>query len=622
MNAAWRHHVGRTVSSGERVPWAEFIHPHDRHAALGELRSAILSGDQAEFEFRLFDGRASGRWFRFSLQALEGPGATAWLCVGTDIHKLRDAIVELEHRASIQTDMLNISVDCIKLIELDGTLIHLNRAGCHALGVPENSSFGMHWLPLLPQDVWEAGEQALVLARSGKFSRFPGRSTLPGKKIQHWDNMLTPVMGADGNPRAILCVSREVTAEREALEALKNSEERMSVAVRVGGLGIWDYDIQRDTLHCDDTWYRIMGRDPAFPIRSISEFRSFIHPEDVDRATEVTRSVAELTASKQDYAVVFRIVRPNGEIRWVRSAAGLIDIAGIVVRAVGFVVDITDAWRGELALRDANRILEEEKALLEKQARNLLDLSLEHERARDAAFRASHEKSRFLAGMSHEFRTPLNAIIGFADVMRQETFGPISPPRYREYQDMIHQSGTLLLSLINDLLDISKIEAGKMELKKEEIECTSLLRGVIGIMSSAASAKEIALAADLEDDQIIIWADERAIKQMLMNLISNAIKFTNRQGRVTVAACRMPSGVLLEVLDSGIGMTPEEVQMALEPYGQIPSDVSAGAPGTGLGVPLVKALAELHGGSLKIESEKGQWTKVTVQLPSRIAVAA
>ncbi|WP_425645315.1 diguanylate cyclase domain-containing protein [Agrobacterium leguminum] len=372
LNSAWREYAGfGSVVDGPLV-WEQLIHPDDRYAARAHLLSAIVTGGRRDCECRLVDSRGAARWFRLSLQPanedLTGP--RIWMCMGTDIHDLKQREADLEKRASIQTDMLDISVDCIKLIAPDGTLVHMNRAGCQALGVPEGSLFGMPWLPLLPEDVWTIGEQALVSARTGVFARFPGRSVLPGQKPQHWDNMLTPIIGVGGQVTAILCVSREVTAEREALEALRDSQERLAIAVRIGGIGIWDYNIQRDELQCDGTWYRIMGRDQDCPIRSIAEFRPFIHPEDVNQATEVMQTAAELIAANRDYAIVFRIIRPNGDIRWVRSAACLIqDASGNPMRAVGFVSDITDAWRGELALRDANRALEEEKTSLARQSR-------------------------------------------------------------------------------------------------------------------------------------------------------------------------------------------------------------------------------------------------------------
>ncbi|MCU1321443.1 MAG: diguanylate cyclase [Acidobacteriaceae bacterium] len=372
LNAAWRERAGLIEAGEGHLSLAHLIHPEDRYAVLFQFRSAITTGDRIDFECRLQSARGAARWCLLSLQPLnkgmEG-GCDDWLCAGTDIHKLKSREIDLERLASIQTNMLDISVDCIKLISLDGTLMHMNKAGCHALGVPEDSPFGMPWLPLLPDDVREAGEQALTSARTGVFARFPGRSVLPGRKAQFWDNMLTPVMGPGGQPTAVMCVSREVTAEQEALELLRESEERLAIAARVGGLGIWDYHIQRDELHCDESWYRIMGRDPNFPIRSIAEFRPFIHPDDVDRATEVKQNVAELIAAKRDYAITFRIIRPNGDVRWVRSAACLVqDISGTAIRAIGFVVDITDAWRGELALRDANRALEKEKTSLARQS--------------------------------------------------------------------------------------------------------------------------------------------------------------------------------------------------------------------------------------------------------------
>lgn len=174
---------------------------------------------------------------------------------------------------------------------------------------------------------------------------------------------------ADGVTHSILCVSRDITAERVAQLQLAHSEERLAIAAGVGGLGVWDYDLQRDVLECDAAWYRIMGRNPDQPIRSIAEFRPLIHPEDVGRATEVNQSAAEVVKNSGNYGIVFRIIRPTGEIRWVRSAASvLLDGAGRPRRAVGYVVDITDAWRGELALQHANRALEEEKLSLARQS--------------------------------------------------------------------------------------------------------------------------------------------------------------------------------------------------------------------------------------------------------------
>ena len=371
LNAAWGELAGRPGDACDVMPWAQLICPEDRHTALAHFRTVTISGNRATFECRLSDRQSTARWHLLSLQSIDEELTTErrWLCIGTDIHELKRREIDLERLASIQTDMLNISADCIKLISLDGTLVHMNRAGCRALGVPDTSAFGMSWLQLLPEDVRAAGTEALAAVRAGTPARFAGRSALPGQRVRFWDNMLTPITGDGGQPMAVLCVSRDVTMEHEVLDTLRESRDRLAIAARVGGLGIWDYHIDRNELHCDDAWYRIMGRDPKRPIGSIEEFRPFIHPDDVDRATEVKRTVAELVADSQDYSITFRIIRPNGEIRWVRSAACLVP-GESETRAVGFVVDITDAWRGELALR-------EEKERLATRERWLTDM-VEH----------------------------------------------------------------------------------------------------------------------------------------------------------------------------------------------------------------------------------------------------
>lgn len=364
INSVWRDLIGAKFA-GRTAGWGDLISASDLATALPHLQRPLGEQNSIDFECRL-ESEGGPRWHQLSVQSL--PDTQDRLCTATDIHSLKCRELALVGQVVSQADMLNVSVDCIKLISLDGDLIHMNKAGCTALGVPENSGFGMPWLTLLPQDVLELGTQALEAVRKGVPARFPGRSILPNGNVQYWDNMLNPVRGSDGEPTAILCVSREVTAEQEALTSLQDNQERLLIATKVGALGIWDYDIQRDELYCDETWYRIVGRDPANPVRSISEFKPFIHPDDVDMATDVMQTAAGLLAEGKDYLREFRIIRPDGDIRWVRSAAYLQGRTEMPSRAVGFVVDITDARRGEEALRDANRTLEHEKRRLARQS--------------------------------------------------------------------------------------------------------------------------------------------------------------------------------------------------------------------------------------------------------------
>ena len=355
MNQSWRERAHFASPKSKSMSWVQSIWPEDRHIAISHIRSITATRRKTDFTCRLWNDAETARWYLLSLQPATDIAADEhqWLCIATDIQALKSREAELEHRLSIQTDMLDISVDCIKLIAIDGTVGHMNKAGCRALGIPDKSSFGMPWLPLLPSDVWAVGEEALNEARAGKFSRFPGRSVLPGEAPQYWDNMLTPVMGPNGRPSMVLCVSREVTTERLAQEALRQSEERLKTAAKIGGLGIWEYDIEKDKIYCDEACNQVLGRDPHQPVEFIKELQPFIHADDLDWLTHAIGTTAEFVAENSNRAMVFRIIRPDGDVRWVRTGASVFrDNADMPSRVIGFVIDITDTQRGELVRRE------------------------------------------------------------------------------------------------------------------------------------------------------------------------------------------------------------------------------------------------------------------------------
>ncbi|MCC6471185.1 MAG: MASE1 domain-containing protein [Alphaproteobacteria bacterium] len=234
---------------------------------------------------------------------------------------------------------------------------------------------------------------------------------------------------------------------------------------------------------------------------------------------------------------------------------------------------------------------------------------------RRAAEETSKVKSQFLANMSHDLRTPLNAIIGFADMMRSETYGPMENRRYREYVDHIHESGLMLLGLMNDILDLSKIEAGRRDMKPEMLDWRQVVDAAMFMVRPRAEAKGIALDATAAPS-VVVYADDLAFRQILLNLLSNAVKFTPRDGRVSVGLDMGPDGSsVLEVSDNGIGMDASEIRLALEPYGQVREVTIGREPGTGLGLPISMRLAELHGGRLIIHSTRGKGTTVRVIFP-------
>ena len=238
---------------------------------------------------------------------------------------------------------------------------------------------------------------------------------------------------------------------------------------------------------------------------------------------------------------------------------------------------------------------------------------LELDEARVAAEQQNAGKSRFLANMSHELRTPLNAIMGFSDIMRQRLFGPMSD-RYAEYADLIHESGAHLLELINDVLDMSKIEAERFELAREDFDARDAIAAVLRLMRGQADRAGINLRGELSADSLEAEADRRAIKQIAFNLISNALKFTPKGGSVTVAARPEGEVLVISVTDTGMGISAEDLMRLGRPYEQAGGAEQKQA-GAGLGLSLVRAFARLHGGEMTIESKLGEGTTVSVRMP-------
>ena len=295
--------------------------------------------------------------------------------------------------------------------------------------------------------------------------------------------------------------------------------------------------------------------------------------------------------------------RADGRHIWVKAAARRMTYGGVpCVLAIG--QDITEHKEQARALAEA----------LEQLRRQASNLNLDERQAAQAASRA---KSAFLAHMSHELRSPLNAILGFSEVIRGLHFGRGQVDKYAEYSGYIHQAGTHLLALIDDILDIAKVEAGKLDLQQSSFDLADLLDECARMMRPMVDGRGLALHVTGNAAGLSLTADRRRVKQMIVNLLSNAIKFTHPGGRVELTAQRMADGAIaITVADTGIGMSDDQLAMALEPFGRVENAAIKDPTGTGLGLPIVKNLVEAHGGRLQIASALNRGTVARLMFPA------
>jgi signal transduction histidine kinase len=293
--------------------------------------------------------------------------------------------------------------------------------------------------------------------------------------------------------------------------------------------------------------------------------------------------------TREPYDTVYRILNEDGEIHILNEKGEYKhDESNGINKAFGIIQDITERKQTEEAL-----VAAKEQAEL-----------------------ANRAKSEFLANMSHDLRTPLNAIIGFSDMMKNEILGPIGVPKYSEYVDAISESGAHLLDMINVILDLSKIESSSIMLDDDEIDVAGTIDAVLTLVALKAESSGVELVKVIPADLPRLTADEVRVKQMLGNLLSNAIKFTPLGGTVRISAeCLNDGRLMVTVSDTGIGISDEDVPLVLEPFGQVDSVMTRKFEGTGLGLPLVRAMIQQHGGELLLESELGAGTTVSIIFP-------
>lgn len=383
----------------------------------------------------------------------------------------------------------------------------------------------------------------------------------------------------------IYALGRDLTAVREHEAQVKHQQNKLSEAETIAHMGYWRWQVGEQTLTWSDELYRIFGVTPANFNPTIDNVNAMLYRRDVSRMVQAfQRAMIE----QNNYGMDFRITRPSGDVRYIHCDGRCeCDENGEVIALYGIMQDMT------------------ENALAERELRE----------AKESAERAYDSKSKFLANMSHELRTPLNAIIGFSEMMQRQLLGPIGTEKYLDYIDGIRQSGEHLLDLISDILDMSKIEAGKYTLDLEEINIAKLARLAISMVEGRAQEACVDLGCNEFHDDLPMTADRRAVLQMMLNLLSNAIKFTEPGGSVRLELTHQGGKVQLCVSDTGIGIPANMLQTITNPFEQAANHYTRSHEGSGLGLAITKELALMHGGHLAIESEVGKGTKVTITLP-------
>ena len=415
---------------------------------------------------------------------------------------------------------------------------------------------------------------------------FPGNVQLPG----FWIN---PVIDEDGTVEMLDIIAQPTLTDDSALQRERDDALLLLTSIfDVSEVGIIVTDHNRRIVKVNDSFVRIYGWN-----RNDLVGQDFINIVSEDERDQARRNHEEFIRGGIRSSGEMKLSRKNGSVANALFTTATLELSQKRRFQVTTIMDITLRKQMEYSLRIA----------------------------KEQADTANQAKSAFLANMSHELRTPLNAIIGFSEMMIKKTFGALGHDKYSEYLDDIHMSAKHLLEIINEVLDMSKIEAGKVELDEQEIDMHGLIESVIRIMANRAFSSGLEIKEQVASNLPILFADPRLVRQILINLITNAIKYSHKSGVIEVEASIDDQGcMLLIVRDHGVGIPKDRIREAMEPFGQIHDPTRSNTQqGTGLGLPLTKAMAELHGGKLTLESDVGQGTTVTIRFPrSRIRVQA
>ncbi len=503
-------------------------------------------------------------------------------------YRKTQAIGSLEEQSDLRR-FLNMSHDVMVVIDRSGDIVRVNRTFNGLIGYNDDDLAQMNFIEMF--DIQDRPFIRNTMQNLEDYETEDGWNILDFEAVLNTETGQRVIMEWRMRQKddLIYCVGRDLTEIRNNETALIKREQQLLQAEAIGRMGNWHWVVGERDITWSQEIFRIFGRDSSEFQPSLDILNEVVHRRDVGRVIQgFQRAIIE----ENDYDMEFQIIRPGGERRFIRCEGRCEkDDEGDVVALYGIMQDMTDRIEYERQLKEA----------------------------KDQAERAYAAKSQFLANMSHELRTPLNAIIGFSEMIQRQLLGPVGNDKYLDYIAGIRESGEHLLDLISDILDMSKIEAGKYELDLEELNVHKVIKLAAHMMQGRAEESGVRLILDLneeEDENLQIVADRRAFMQVMLNLMSNAVKFTDTNGEVHVKCFKREEGISVHVVDNGIGIPANKLQCITNPFEQASSSYTREHEGTGLGLSITKELIEMHAGSLHIDSQVGEGTTVRVRFPN------
>jgi PAS domain S-box-containing protein len=497
---------------------------------------------------------------------------------------------------------MEASLDGMAIIEKDGRLIYINLSYAQMYGYRVDELIGQHWSCLHDPDSMKKFEEGActIVAKSGKWR---GESIAIRKDGSTFYREVTLSLLANGQ---LISICRDITEQqsaeserqRIAAQLAASQQQCYNLIQSINGV-VWEYDLKTEQfVFVSDRAESLFGYPLTDWLAKTNFWQNIVYPEDLDLVVNLYN---QAITNRCNCEFEYRLVAADGRVIWVYDVSTLVfDDDGQPMSSNGLLINISDIKRVEAALHDANEKLEITNAELQ---------------------RATRLKDEFLATMSHELRTPMNAILGMSEMLQEEILGPLNSRQLNSIST-IEQSGEHLLSLINDILDVSKISAGKLELNIDKTSLTQLCEASLMFVKQKAFEKQIKINTHLPTDLESIWVDDRRMRQVLINLLTNAVKFTPHGGHVTLTVSLQSPlvgkdgyGLCFAVTDTGIGIKRADIAKLFQPFIQIDSSLNRQYEGTGLGLMLVKQIVELHGGWVSIESEVGQGSCFILVIP-------